>query len=705
MRYFFNCYIPTSHDEDAFPYSDNDAIIVCDGLGGTGASPCTRKSDGTERSEAFFASRIVSAGIIEFLSSNPQFLKQDMPIQTIAIEIKNAIERELSTKALAEKYDYKAGRFKTTLAVATFYEKKGTQELGINVFWAGDSRVFLLDADGLHQLSRDDSMEDFDAFVNKDCGMTNTISPSGFKINYAQYKVKSPCIVFACSDGCFDYVDSPLAVELYIIEALYFAKQNINDRVLFSQKMDEYIRRYNSGDDRTIAGCIFVKDELSLETLYSSLEQRHTMIRPDKEKLEQNSIAASDFSNANSRELTRLKSVLNKTKSDLRVSIEDELLKIGKNGTTPHGGMAEQWYEYLIAKLEAVGFVGTDYYEKQRKSIDQKKCELSKLKQQECLIRSQQTPKWDELRTALVPLEAYRRYYFDYFTVRKENGQRELNTNTNSSKVSFLENVRQRIGLTSKLEISIEDRIIDSNCSLIDILSKTEKSILEQQDALNKQLSNLRMLKSGRYERFEIVQSSSKSNIYYSQLSSEIKRMMELRREFIQQCISFGNLVSDELLQEVLSNGLDRYKEVFEVFCSELKPTLKQSIEALISDTRELYAQYNLLRKQIQIVEQELSSLEDSDTVFLNEIRNVIRSSRVGETILNEAIQCAKNNDHIGIRLFSENLKAYSDFAEAVYKQKSIFDQIAEFVSQRAQICDKYRASYDIYKRSVIGSA
>ena len=142
------------------------------------------------------------------------------------------------------------GVFPTTLASAIFKEvEDGIQT---TLIWAGDSRTYIFDLEkGLQQISKDDVIGEFDACFGKDCRMGNCISQDvDFKLNYATFILPKKCVLFVCSDGCFDFMPTPIHFEFEIMRALYSA-QNLNE------SFEKSIRAMNAGDDCTMAGCVF----------------------------------------------------------------------------------------------------------------------------------------------------------------------------------------------------------------------------------------------------------------------------------------------------------------------------------------------------------------------------------------------------------------------------------------------------------------
>ena len=95
-----------------------------------------------------------------------------------------------------------------------------------NFLWAGDSRGYIFDEDGLHQITRDDN-DVTDPFENisADSKMTNVIYAGGnFTVHFRSVQMKKTFLSFAASDGCFGYFSSPMEFEYHLLKALVDAR-------------------------------------------------------------------------------------------------------------------------------------------------------------------------------------------------------------------------------------------------------------------------------------------------------------------------------------------------------------------------------------------------------------------------------------------------------------------------------------------------
>lgn len=130
----------------------------------------------------------------------------------------------------------------TTFVAATYIDSKDDAAFATAyVFWAGDSRCYLLDKSGLRQLSEDDEDESK--------GLTNYISAdSDFILHHRGYKLEKPFALICASDGFFDAYKHDLEVEYWLLE-------NVNNANSFEELCDLLENRYNTSnsDDTSVA--------------------------------------------------------------------------------------------------------------------------------------------------------------------------------------------------------------------------------------------------------------------------------------------------------------------------------------------------------------------------------------------------------------------------------------------------------------------
>ena len=235
--------IPDNGEDSYFFASVEGASMacVCDGCGGSGAKKYSKFGN---KSGAYMASRAATGATLSW------FDKGVYTARAYKAEIDSGLkclsDRADKTTSLIRSSMVMA--FPTTMVTAVIRE----DERGLlgSFFWAGDSRGYILDVRGLHQITRDDigGGDAMDNLIN-DSPMTNVISAdSPYEIRQRDVMISSPCVVLCATDGCFGYLKSPMQFELLLLDALC-ESTDPNDWQARLRKALEGI----AGDDYTMA--------------------------------------------------------------------------------------------------------------------------------------------------------------------------------------------------------------------------------------------------------------------------------------------------------------------------------------------------------------------------------------------------------------------------------------------------------------------
>ena len=272
----FTVHCAAISDEDAPPEATEKLLIVCDGLGGTGQTK--HKIGDQYYTSAYIGSRCVSDAIKKYCDEQQRELWTD-DIATMTKKLKEYLASQLETCIQGYKLEKSLGGnmielLPTTLAMAIFRKNGGF--LDVRVIWAGDSRVYLLTpVDGLSQLSEDDVDGEFDAMkALGQSNMNNNVTGEGidrFHLNYAEYKIpiQEGFILFAASDGCFDYIESPMQFEYKLLAATQQIFED--DPSILGECIAENYQGENCKDDTTIAGVVIqTNQEKTVSELYKA---------------------------------------------------------------------------------------------------------------------------------------------------------------------------------------------------------------------------------------------------------------------------------------------------------------------------------------------------------------------------------------------------------------------------------------------------
>ncbi len=251
-----------NNGEDCYYYDviENDFIIASfDGCGGSGSKKYENYSGKTG---AYIASRAVCGGVKEWFTESND-----------GTELPNYIQKALNVLTA---YADRSGRimgslgkaFPTTAALISATANK-KNSFNASCYWAGDSRCYMLDEEGLHQLTVDD-LDGQDAMSNltNDGVMTNVINASSpFEIHCKELVVDHPCIFLTATDGCFGYLNSPMEFENLLLSTLVEAKSILQWKILLNDKMNQV-----SGDDYTL--CIAICGYKDFEDIRKSYIKR-----------------------------------------------------------------------------------------------------------------------------------------------------------------------------------------------------------------------------------------------------------------------------------------------------------------------------------------------------------------------------------------------------------------------------------------------
>lgn len=219
--------------EDSFTlFSDRLGTLLCaaDGCGGLGSRRYETLGNHTG---AFVASRLVTRAF-----SNWAGERHPMPLtQEEGIVLKRELESDLdgiltgfnSKHCPVNKSNRIVGsmqrRLPTTLCAAVT-EEGGATWRDVCFLWAGDSRGYVLDENGLHQCTQDHLRGSPDAFdsLYRDVPLGGYLSadqPSCLSLR--RLRAALPCVILVATDGAFGCLRTPMEFEMLLLNTLHSA--------------------------------------------------------------------------------------------------------------------------------------------------------------------------------------------------------------------------------------------------------------------------------------------------------------------------------------------------------------------------------------------------------------------------------------------------------------------------------------------------
>lgn len=206
-------------------------IATFDGMGGSGAKIYVDENQ-NEMTGAKIASFEAANVVKTFFQENFSLLKI-YDKQNFFKELENHIKKyfnkltnKYKPKDISSKVTIKnnfAKLFPTTMALAFYQKIEGEESLyDVNAVWAGDSRVYAINNDGLHLLTKDDvrtnSFED-ELDFSQDKPLSNQICADyEFKLNVVNIQLKAPMILMSVTDGCYGYYKTPMDFDLMLVK-------------------------------------------------------------------------------------------------------------------------------------------------------------------------------------------------------------------------------------------------------------------------------------------------------------------------------------------------------------------------------------------------------------------------------------------------------------------------------------------------------
>ena len=253
--------------EDSYCHSFRDdagLLAVFDGCGGAGARTHEFYSG---RTEAYMASRLSAGAFYDtFRSCAPGTLPTAQQLVDSALERLRAYKPPVE----ADGFEIRGSMVRTlpTTSAAAIVSQDAEGML-VTVTWAGDSRVYLLDDEGLAQLTVDDSsVPDPMENVYEDGLLRNLLcADRNVKLHSLTLRPKLPFALLCATDGCYGYLSTPMEFEGLLLQDLLAAENPAH----WEQLMAGHIGSV-AGDDYSI--CLASFGYGSFENLKERMQPR-----------------------------------------------------------------------------------------------------------------------------------------------------------------------------------------------------------------------------------------------------------------------------------------------------------------------------------------------------------------------------------------------------------------------------------------------
>ena len=254
---------------------------VADGCGGLGSRRYVSLGNHTG---AYAASRLAARMFAAWTQDNG-FPSSAEEAQLAAYNLCDALTENLARFARQNCQQEKsriAGTMQrtlpTTFCAAACFEDRAC------FWWAGDSRGYVMDAQGLHQYTRDDVRARTDAFdaLYLDLPLSNLLSADHAAVMHSRWiQVCQPCVILTATDGVYACLPTPMEMEMLLLDTL----RNARSMADWNRRLQRQIAA-NAQDDATLAAvCLCESFEQLKAVLLSRREQlQSSMITPVRRK-------------------------------------------------------------------------------------------------------------------------------------------------------------------------------------------------------------------------------------------------------------------------------------------------------------------------------------------------------------------------------------------------------------------------------------
>jgi serine/threonine protein phosphatase PrpC len=266
--------------EDSFVFQTNAQggyLCVADGCGGLGSK---RYASMGGRTGAFLAANLVTQEVERHLASLFPLPGTKEAGESLCLRLAALLSQRL--RAFEEEHSGErrvriVGRMQRALptTLCLLLMENTAQGLDCLFLWAGDSRGYLLDFGGLHQLTADHTSLRVDAMESlyRDVPLSNMVSgQDGFFISGRRVRRSGPCVGIVATDGAYACLQNPMEMEWLLLWTLHGAL----DLESWRRKLHNQLVKMAS-DDCTLQ--LVVYGYQSFEELREGMEERRLLLQ------------------------------------------------------------------------------------------------------------------------------------------------------------------------------------------------------------------------------------------------------------------------------------------------------------------------------------------------------------------------------------------------------------------------------------------
>ncbi len=215
--------------EDAFAlqYSESKTntgyIAVFDGCGGMGAQKYQKAKN---QSGARLASNIAADIVDRFYAApNDGFHFDGKDAERLEQKLKSVLQTVKQEISEHSSFAIGGDLFRELPTTASIIVSKTGNDGSVycEYLWAGDSRGYMLNTEGICQITEDDLETEEDAYSNlqSDARLSNVVNADKtFVMHEKVIKLTSPVMLITATDGCFGYLRTPMHFQHLLLNTM-----------------------------------------------------------------------------------------------------------------------------------------------------------------------------------------------------------------------------------------------------------------------------------------------------------------------------------------------------------------------------------------------------------------------------------------------------------------------------------------------------